>query len=60
MLVLTRKEQQRIVIDETISLTILEIYGTRVRIGIQAPEEMPIIRTRELLLDPNRRDDTAS
>ena len=60
MLVLTRKEQQRIVIDEHISLTILEIRGNGVRIGIQAPKEIPIIRTQESLLHQCRRDDGAS
>lgn len=60
MLVLTRKEQQRIVIDEQISLVLLGIHGNKVRIGIQAPNERLILRTQESLQTPCRRDDTTS
>lgn len=48
MLVLTRKTNERIVIDGSIVVEILEIQGGRVRIGIQAPNGVTILR-EELL-----------
>lgn len=44
MLVLTRKENQRIFIGENICLTIVAIERDRIRIGIEAPREVPIWR----------------
>ncbi len=44
MLVLSRKRGERIVIAENIELTILDVCGDRVRIGIQAPLDVPIHR----------------
>ena len=48
MLVLTRKENESIVIDGNIKVTILEIQGGRIRLGIEAPQDVPIVRS-ELL-----------
>lgn len=48
MLVLTRKASQKIVIGEDISITIVRIDGNRVRIGIDAPQDVTIQR-EELL-----------
>jgi carbon storage regulator len=48
MLVLTRKAGERIVIDDSIVVEVLEIQGNRVRIGIQAPAGVTILR-EELL-----------
>ena len=44
MLVLTRKAGERIVIDGSIVVEVLEIQGNRVRIGIQAPSGVTILR----------------
>ncbi len=44
MLVLSRKTQERIIIGEGIEVTILGISGNRVRLGIKAPPEVPILR----------------
>jgi carbon storage regulator CsrA len=44
MLVLTRKLQQHIKIGEEITVTILRVKGNTVRVGIQAPREMRVIR----------------
>jgi carbon storage regulator len=52
MLVLTRKAGEKIVIDENIVIEVLEIQGNRVRIGIQAPRGITILR-QELLLEKN-------
>ncbi len=44
MLVVTRKVGQRILIGENIAVTLLKISGGGVRIGIDAPAEMPVMR----------------
>jgi carbon storage regulator len=44
MLVLTRKLQQQIKIGEQITVTILKVKGSTVRIGVQAPREVRVIR----------------
>ena len=49
MLVLTRKAGERIVIGDSIAVEVLEILGNRVRIGIQAPSGVTILR-QELVL----------
>ena len=48
MLVLTRRENERIVIDGRITVTVVRVQGDRIRIGIEAPQEVPIMR-EELL-----------
>ena len=45
MLVLTRKPQQEIEIDSNIRLTVLEIRGDRVKLGLIAPREVEIRRS---------------
>jgi carbon storage regulator len=44
MLVLARRAGEEIRIGADIEITITEITGSRVRIGITAPKEIPIIR----------------
>ena len=44
MLILTRKKNERIVINENITVMVVEIRGDAVRIGIEAPKEVPIHR----------------
>ena len=44
MLVLTRKPGERIVIDDRITVTVLEAQGNRIRLGIEAPKQIPIMR----------------
>jgi carbon storage regulator len=48
MLVLTRKEGQRITIGDAIEITVLGVQGNNVRLGIRAPREISI-RRDELL-----------
>ena len=52
MLVLRRRKSESILIDGRITVTLLEINGNRVQIGIEAPREIPIVRTE--LLEPER------
>lgn len=44
MLVLSRKKNESIVIDNDIVVTIVEIRGDKVRLGIVAPKEIPVHR----------------
>ncbi len=44
MLVLTRKREEQIVIADNIVITVIEIRGGKVRLGIQAPAEIPVHR----------------
>ena len=44
MLVLTRKSNQSIMIGDDIEITVLSVMGEKVRIGIQAPREIPVFR----------------
>ena len=48
MLVLTRKKNERILIGDNIYLTIVEIRGDRVRVGIGHPAEIPVNREEVL------------
>ena len=45
MLVLTRKVNESIVIGDNVTVTVVEIHGNRVRLGIQAPTEVPVHRS---------------
>ncbi|MBN2647151.1 MAG: carbon storage regulator [Thiotrichales bacterium] len=53
MLVLTRKEGEVLVIDGQIKVTILSVKGSQVRVGIEAPQSIPIHR-QELLTSPTK------
>ena len=44
MLVLTRKSNQSIMIGDDIEVSVLAIMGEKVRIGIQAPRDIPVFR----------------
>lgn len=44
MLALSRKKNEALVIDNCIEVTILEIKGDQVKLGISAPKEIPIYR----------------
>ncbi len=44
MLILSRKIDQQIKIGEDISITIIEIRGDQVKIGVEAPREVKVFR----------------
>ena len=45
MLILSRKNGERIVIDGRITITVLKTRNQQVRLGIEAPPEIPVWRT---------------
>ncbi len=50
MLVLTRKANQSIMIGDEIEVSVLSVMGEKVRVGIQAPREIPVFR-KEVYLE---------
>lgn len=44
MLVLSRKLGESIVIDGAVTITVVQIRGDKVRLGIEAPKEVPVHR----------------
>ena len=44
MLALSRKKNEAIVVNNNIEITILEVKGDQVKIGINAPKDVPIYR----------------
>ena len=58
MLVLSRKKNESIVIDNDITIVVVEIRGDKVRLGVEAPKEIPVHR-REVY-DAIRRNELAA
>ena len=56
MLVLSRKESEKIKLGSDIVLTIVRVSGDRVRLGIEAPPELLILREE---LDPSHNNNPA-
>ncbi len=50
MLVLTRKANQSIMIGDSIEVSVLSVMGEKVRLGIQAPRDVPVFR-REVFVE---------
>ncbi len=44
MLALSRKKSEALIINNNIEITVLEIKGEQVKLGINAPKEVPIYR----------------
>lgn len=44
MLALSRKKNEAIIINNNVEVTILEVKGDQVKVGINAPKEVPIYR----------------
>jgi carbon storage regulator len=44
MLVLSRKINESVIIDDRIKVTVIEIRGDRIKLGFEAPGEVPIHR----------------
>jgi carbon storage regulator len=56
MLVLSRKKDESIVINNDITIVVVEIRGDKVRLGVEAPKEVPVHR-REVFEAIARGDD---
>jgi carbon storage regulator len=59
MLVLTRKSNQSIMIGNDIEVSVLSIMGEKVRIGIQAPRDIPVFR-KEVYLEIQQEESSPS
>ncbi|OHB78422.1 MAG: carbon storage regulator [Planctomycetes bacterium RBG_16_64_10] len=55
MLVLSRRESQRIKLGSSIVVTVVRVSGDKVRLGIDAPSDVLILREE---LDPHERSDS--
>jgi carbon storage regulator len=44
MLVLSRKKNESIIINDDITIVVVEIRGDKVRLGVEAPKEVPVHR----------------
>ena len=44
MLALSRKKNEALVINNNVEITVLEIKGEQVKLGISAPREVPVYR----------------
>jgi carbon storage regulator len=44
MLVLSRKKNESIIIDDQIRIVVVEVRGDKVRLGIEAPRDIPVHR----------------
>lgn len=49
MLALTRKKDESLIINNNIEVTVLEVRGDQVKLGISAPKEVPIYRKEVFL-----------
>lgn len=45
MLVLSRKKGESIVVSENIRITVVEVRGDKIRLGIEAPKDVPVHRS---------------
>jgi carbon storage regulator len=60
MLVLSRKQSQRIRVGNSIIVTIVRVSGDKVRIGIEAPEGVRVLREELEPLDDDRAESRAA
>ena len=54
MLVLSRKRREGIIIGQDITLTVLEIRGNQIKLGVEAPKKVAVLRA-ELVLGRRQR-----
>lgn len=58
MLVLSRKKDESIIINNDITVVVVEVRGDKVRLGIQAPKDVPVHRkeVHDAIARENRRN----
>lgn len=59
MLVLSRKKNESIVINDDITVVVVDIRGDKVRLGVEAPKEVPVHR-QEVYEAIKRSEDASS
>lgn len=59
MLALSRKKNEALIINNNVEVTILEIKGDQVKIGISAPKEVPVYRKEVYLQIQNANREAA-
>ena len=60
MLALSRKKDEAIIINDDIEITIIEIKGDQVKLGISAPKSVPIYRKEVYAQIPDSNKEAAS
>lgn len=60
MLALSRKKNEALIVNNNVEITILEIKGDQVKIGITAPKEVPIYRKEVYLQIQNANQEAAA
>lgn len=56
MLVLTRKKEEKLIIGDNITLTILKIKGNSVQIGVEAPRHVRVLRSELVAQEESAND----
>lgn len=59
MLVLTRKPRESVIIGDDIEVTVVEVRGDQVRLGIEAPRRLPVYR-KEIYLEIREANELAA
>ncbi|MDO5402258.1 MAG: carbon storage regulator CsrA [Eubacteriales bacterium] len=60
MLALSRKKDEAIIINEDIEITVIEIKGDQVKLGISAPKSVPIYRKEVYVQIQNSNKESAA
>lgn len=56
MLILTRRISETIMIGDAVTVTVLSVKGNQVRLGVNAPQEVPVDREEVHFRKQNTRD----
>lgn len=59
MLALTRKKGESLILNNDIEVTILEIRGDQVKLGVKAPKQVPVYR-KEVYLQIQKENEAAA
>ncbi len=60
MLILSRREKQRIKLGNEIVVTVIRVSGDKVRLGIEAPSDMIVLRDELEVFSPEQRAATTA